>query len=282
MAIVKKAKIEDFEKIYPLLLGLNNHRLSKEDWRRLFIKDWDNQEDYFGYMLVDRTQTVGFLGLIFSNRLINNKVQKFCNLTSAIVKKEYRSESILLFFPLLKLKEYTLTCFTPSKEVALILERLGFRALEDRIKIIFPIPGFVGNNCFVEFNRDVIKSCLGEKDLKVYYDHLNLKSIYLLLRSKDGNCYLVVNKTRKSKITFAQIHYISNLDIFLKCISMLRTEICLRLKVCGLLFDERYLKGRKITALTVAKRPKPRLFKSESLDRDDIDGLYSELVLLNL
>ena len=48
--------------------------------------------------------------------------------------KKYRSETILLVLPVLKLKNYTITVFTPSKEVYLILRKLGFNDLETNLQ----------------------------------------------------------------------------------------------------------------------------------------------------
>jgi hypothetical protein len=283
MAVVRKALAKDFEKVYPLFQEFNNSRSTKEDWRQLFINHWDTQEDYFGFLLIDRDKVVGFLGLIFSNRLINNKIEKFCNLTTWIVKKEYRSESLLLFFPLLELKEYTITNFTPSKQVYLILKKFGFKDIETDMKLIPPIPaiGFLNRKCSIEFDKDIIRDYLSNGDLKIYYDHLKLKSIYLLIKSRDENCFIIMNKTKKKMLSFAKIHYVSNLDVFLKYISKVNVKICLCLKVCGLLIDERYVRGHEIRHLIRIKRPQPTVFKSESLKKGEIGTLYSELLVLN-
>lgn len=283
MAIVKKVYAEDFKKITRLLLEFN-FRLTEKDWRQLFLNHWKSEEDYFGYALIDNNNVVGFLGLIFSNRMINNKMQKFCNLTTWIVKEGYRSESLLLFLPLLGLKEYTITDFTPSKNVYSILKRFGFKDIETNINIIPPVPAInpLSNKCYVEFDKDKIKNYLSEKDLKIYHDHLGFKNAYLLISSKEGNCYIVVNRTRKKFFYFGKIHYVSNLDVFLKYINRVIFKICSRLNVCGLIIDGQCIGKNKIKHLITIKRRRPAAFKSNSLDVNDIDTLYSELLVLNL
>lgn len=284
MTVLKKAAAEDFEKIYPLLLRFNNRRLKREDWLRLFVDHWGSHEGHFGYVLLDNGRAVGFLGLIFANRLINGRTHKFCNITSGIVKKAYRSESLSLFLPLLHLKGYTMTDFTPSKEVYLILKKLGFEDLETHINIIPPLPSLVRLNgkCFIVFDKSAIKGHLSEENLKIYHDHLNFKTIHMLLESGHETCYVVLNKTRKRFFPFAQIHHISNLDLFFKYIGCIRTRICLRLGVCGLLISQRYLKNCKPNGLIRIRRPQPTLFKSGSLKKDDVDTLYSESLVLNM
>jgi len=282
--IIKKARVEDFEQIYNLLLDFNNSSIKKEDWRQLFINHWNNSEDYFGYVLIDNNKAVGFQGLIFSRRIINGQTQKICNLTSWIVKREYRNNSVALLLPVLKLKGYTITNFTASKEVCLMLKRLGFKELETRIKIIPPVSviGFLSGKCSVEFDRNEIKRHLSKKDLNIYSDHSKLKAIYLLIKEGDEYSYLVLNRTKKRFFHFAQIHYISNLRIFLKYINRISMRICLRLNVFGLLVDERYVEGHKIRNLITIKLSQPNLFKAEFLTRDDINTLYSELLVLNI
>ncbi len=284
MTVLKKATADDFEKTYPLLLEFNNHKLKKEDWCRLFVNHWGSQEARFGYLLIDDNKAVGFLGLIFANRLINNATHKFCNITSGIVKKTYRNESLKLFLPMLELKGYTITDFTPSKEVYLILKKLGFKDLETHINIILPLPSLVrsSENCLIEFDKNAIRGDLSQGDLNIFHDHLKFKTIHMLIRSSNENCYVVLNKTRKKFFPFAQIHYISNLELFLKYIACIRLKICSRLGVCGLLISQRYLKNCKPSGLIRIRRSQPTLFKSDLLEKDDVDTLYSEQFLLNM
>ena len=77
MPRIKKVYPEDFDLIYPLLLGYNNQRITKEDWRQLFVNHWDNDEQYLGLGLVDQDEYIGFIGLLFSKRIIDDKEYKF-------------------------------------------------------------------------------------------------------------------------------------------------------------------------------------------------------------
>jgi len=284
MAILRKVYAEDFEKIYPLLLQFNDTRLSKEYWRRIFTKHWDGEEDYFGYALFDNNESVGFLGTFFSERVINSRKQKFCNLTCWIVKDAYRNESLLFLGPLLKLKEYTITAFTPDRATYVTLKKFGFEDIETHMRLILPLsmPEVAGGNCSVEFDRERIKGYLREDDLKVYNDHLKFNCIHLLIRVDEGNCYMLLTRARKKALYFAHIHYVNNPDIFLKYIGRLSLRVCLKLKVCGVLAEERFLSGRVPKHSASIKISKPRLFKSNLLQKNEIDNLYSELVVLGI
>ena len=87
MTIVRRAVAIDFEETYPLFVKFNNSHLSKEDWRQLFVDHWRSNEGYFGYVLEDKERIVGFLGLMFSRRVINVKEEKFCNINLKINSK---------------------------------------------------------------------------------------------------------------------------------------------------------------------------------------------------
>ena len=109
---VEKATAEDFEKVYPLLRDFNNPQINKTQWKRLFTDNWNFQKEYCGYKLVLGDETVGFIAYILSKKLIHEKWEKFCNISSWIVKPEFRKRSIDLLYPLQEMKDHTITAFT--------------------------------------------------------------------------------------------------------------------------------------------------------------------------
>ena len=281
--VVKKAKAENFSDIYSLLLKFDSPNILEDDWRNLFIRRWDNKEDYFGYMLVDNDKVVGFFGLIFCERYINNNKSKFCNLTSWIVEPEYRAHSLSLLKPVLRLEGYTLTNFTAVEQVYKIFKRFGFKELGAKVNIILPLPlsNSFFKKCDVLFDRDEIALHLSPGDLKIYNDHFHFKSRYILLISGRGSCFIVVTRVYRKKIPFAYVHYIGNLDLFVGHINKAKFSIIRKLKVAALLVDERLLRKKKLPFAVNYNMPLPKLYRSETLSRYDIDSLYSECILMN-
>ena len=102
---IEKAVTGDFHQVCPLLQEFNNPKISKEQWKNLFSDYWNFQGSHCGYKLMDGSNIVGFVAYIFSRKRINGKWEKFCNLSSWIVKKEYRSSSIDLLYPLRDLSD---------------------------------------------------------------------------------------------------------------------------------------------------------------------------------
>ncbi|MBC8552745.1 MAG: hypothetical protein H8D23_24225 [Candidatus Brocadiales bacterium] len=283
MATIQKVSLQDFEKIYPLFSELPSNYLTKEDWRQSFINHWHSTEDYCGYVLLDQDEVVGYLGIVFSDREINGRRQKFCNFHTWVVKDQYRSEALLLLYPLLRLRGYTLTNFTPSENVYTILKRLGFKDYENRIKLIPFLPtisSLTGEWSFW-FDNDKIEHVLNEKDLNIYHDHLRFKCAHVLVKKDNTYCYMILTRVKKKHLPFAVFNYISHLGVFLERVWSICPIISMRLRVLGLLIYEQDLKGHNIRPSLTVSLKNPMLFKSEVLSRGDIDTLYSECVVLS-
>jgi len=211
---VRKATCDDFEDIYPLLLNFNNPLISKEDWKRLFILPWDTEENYRGYILVEKSKVVGFLGYIFSRRYIDGNIHKICNLTTWIVEEEYWGHSLELFYPVLDLKDYTITDFSATEKVFKILhKRYKFKILETSLILTYPIPGisylFGKGTCGIQFNDGIDPEKLDHENNRIFHDHRMLKCHHVLVESHKGTCYIVLKKQRFKKLYYMEVYYIS-------------------------------------------------------------------------
>ena len=81
MIRVEKIHCSDFKDARDALINFWG-KGSETKWRRIFDYRWERDKDYCGLTLKVADRTVGFIGLIFSRRRINGRVEKFCNLTS--------------------------------------------------------------------------------------------------------------------------------------------------------------------------------------------------------
>jgi len=280
---IEKATASDFERVYPLLMEFNVPGLAREDWRRLFTKNWKSPEDFCGYSLSVGGQVQGFLGLLFSSRTINGKSEKFCNMTSWIVRDEYRSQSLRLLLEVLKLKDYTFTNFTPSPTVWRILEQLRFTKLNTSERILFPaINGSAGRSKYrCSFDLEIISDELSEADRIIFDDHKSLPCRHLLISSGNDYCYLVLKNRAYRRLPFARAHYVSNRQLFKEAAGSVRNQICWKLKVAGLIVDDRYLNGTSLSSSRSYPQQCPAFYKSSTIDDNDIDTLYSEMILLH-
>ena len=284
MAIVRKAVAQDFEKTYPLFAKFSNPHLAKDDWRQLFIDHWHINKGYFGYVLEDGEHIVGFLGLIFGHRTLNAQKEKFCNITSWVVDEKFRNQSVFLLLPVLKLKEYTLTILTGSKETYAVARKLGFQDLESHVQIIFPLPSIATwlTPCQIKINRKNLSENLAGEALQVCRDHLALRCFHVHVRSPLGECYLVGTRVFHKSLACAHIHYISDPRVFAKFAGRIAAIICLQIKTIVVVTDKRFLRGNTVLLSRTWPLPNPRVYKSGSLGKNDIDSLYSELPVLNI
>jgi len=289
MATVEKATPAMFEDIYPLLLELDNSH-SREKWRSIFDYQWESDEGYAGYALVDGRKVVGFNGAIFSRRIIGGREVRFCNLTSWIVNKQYRTESLRLVLPILNLKGYTLTNLTMNERAWEVMKRLGFKNLDTNIRIIFPVPRLPSSSkedpSVIVSDQSRIAEILDPVDLRIFRDHLQYDCVHLVIQDKRRYSYLLYTGKSYKKynldIPYAHIQYISDRSVFLKHLNRVKTYFLKSRKYLFLAVDERLIGDRPIPYSKVYRLKIPRMYKSDILTGDQVDNLYSELVVLGL
>ena len=135
---VEKVACADFRDVEDLLTNFWR-RGNEIKWHKLFEYQWRRDENYCGLALKDDDKVVGFIGMIFSQRRIDESVEKFCNLTAWFVREDYRGRAIALLFPLFSMRNYTITDFTPARKVYRIQNKLGLKDLDTKGRIMLPI-----------------------------------------------------------------------------------------------------------------------------------------------
>jgi hypothetical protein len=191
VAVIRIVKVDDsmFEETYQLLLGLNSNGISKEAWRRLLSPQWRLDGMPCGLGLVDQGRLVGFVGTLFSERVIDGRVERFCNLSSLIVSEPYRRHGWMLMFSAVRAENCTVTIFTPMSVLYTRAPEIGFRNLGTRIRIMFPIPwARRGCGAEVELLDDAteIRPHLDEMHRRYLDDHLPYECGHLLVRQSMG------------------------------------------------------------------------------------------------
>lgn len=287
MPKVTKVSKQHFDIIFPLLHDFDQSH-SKEQWKNIFEQPFNNGEDNCGYALFDGDKVVGFLGYIYSSKLIENKLTKFCNLTTWIVLEEYRNNSLQLIYPILKMKDYCITNYIPAKNVYEVSKKLGFKDLEVYENILLPILNPIKclfNKCtFIIGLDEILKFLQNEGEvylLNVVNAHKNYNCNFVLIKSKRSFSLILFTKVKRKKITFAQIQYISNKELFFSCLDRFKIILMWRFKIISPIIENRNLiKGNRLFSIKV-KFNNPQVYKGEVIDKSKIDNLYSELILLN-
>src|SRR5262245_55384343 len=289
MTFVEKVTPAMFDEVYPLLSELDS-TYSREKWREIFDYKWESDEGYVGYALVDDRKVVGFNGAIFSRRIIDGREAKFCNLTSWIVNDQYRTESLRLVFPFLSLKGYTITNLTMSDRAWEITRRLGYKNLDTNVRILFPVPGLSAARKeeapVMVSDQSKIAETLDPVNLKIFIDHSHYNCGHLVIQDKYGYSYIIYTSRRYRKynydFSYAHIHYISDRNAFLRHLNKVKSYFLKSRKYFFLAVDGRLIGNATIPYSKTYQLKIPRMYKSEVLSREQVDNLYSELVVLGL
>jgi hypothetical protein len=289
MPIIRKARGDDFERVCPLLLGFKDSQLKEEHWRQLFVDHSGLQNDHFGWVLAEGDDVVGFVGTIFSERTIRGGTVRLCNINSWIVKQEYRTHSLALFAKVIADSSVTLTNLSPSPHALKVTEKLGFTVIDKSERIILPVitPRSFMDRCEILTEPRAVEGALKGECLQFFRDHQLPFNYHVLLRTQVGDCYLMMNRSYKTirgslRLPFARVHHIGAPDIFLRHLEKLVVRVAASLKVVAMIVDGRML--QETVPWHSFKRPgeeRKVAFRSKRLAAEDIDGLYTEAVLLN-
>jgi len=285
MIRVEKIDCTNFKGIRDILTDIWDAG-GEEKGRKIFDYQWPRDETHCGLILVDGDRTVGFLGMIFSRRQINDKIEKFCNLTSWYVHKDYRSRAISMILPLHGMQDYTITDLTPAKNVYAVQNKLGFKDLDAAGRLLLPFGRrlFQPKYSASELTHDLaaIENKLEGQDLKIFNDHKPYPCFHFLLSGKDGDCYIIYTKLKRKRIPYVHLHYISDPDLFGIAYRDIRQSILSQAGAYFILIDSRLVQNKKLPLSICLPYRAPKQYLSATLKPEQIDNLYSEIVMLNL
>lgn len=285
MALLRKVNASMFDQVYPLLQELDP-QLPQSTWQQIFQPPWTPEENYCGYGLWDGEIMVGFLGLIFSQRQIEHKPERFCNVSSWIVKPSYRGQSMSLMLPLMKLKNYTLTDFSSYQELFPLLKRMGFKELDYGLKWLIPFcfrkERYSSAQVQILETPERIRDKLQEDDRVILDDHQAIAGCqHLWVGKKDRGCYVVYTFNQSGPFSYCYVQFISNVQFFSECSFALRLSLAKRHQTPFILVDSRLIAQVELPWIYKIPLRFTKLYKSDCLAPQQIDNLYSELVLLN-
>jgi hypothetical protein len=280
---VRPVGVSSFDEIYPLLTLFKNQKMSRSDWfEMLFGYSWWPGENR-GYALYANGVAVGFLGTIFSRRVIFGRPEVLCNASSWIVMREFRSASMMLLKPVLSLQDCTIVNLTPTAGSYTIFERLGFKPLESEQFLLAPY-GSV-NSLRGKFHTDTATL---DAELSPVERNLseqvrsNPRAVRVLLRHGKESCFLIATPNRKKRLTFAEIQYVGNPSFFWQHRLLAHAAFISSMGAVGIAIDKRFagdLKPRFSFRRETRRSYRPA---HENISPIAIDGLFSELMALKL
>jgi hypothetical protein len=279
MAELRPVLTSDIEAVCAFL-GENMHRgMAKDEYRSLFTYPWMPEKSSMGFLLEEKGQVVGFLGAIYSDRIIRGKPERFCNLTNWCVLPEFRNESLKLLFAILGQRGQTVVNLSPSEEVQKMLNAMRYSTLDMFKLFSVPLAQFwtlAGRGNLlrdpVEIHRQV-----DEAGRKVICDHSGTGCRFLAIAHDGVTCLIVSKKRCKQGISFSEILHVSAPELFRRNFERVKLALLFKDRTLLLAIDERLLKSR--LPLMVPYR-RVSFLKSSSMMPQDVDNLYSEIAVL--
>jgi hypothetical protein len=289
MATIREATVKDFEGVHALLRECESApHVTRDQWLQLFVDRTGLQRGKFGYVMVDDDAVVGFIATTLSEREVRGRIALLCNMSNCVVKAEYRDQSVALLSKVLSEKDVTITNLSPTPNVLEMSEELNLTLLEKAERIVVPAPAPRGlPPCRVIVDPYDVARLVDGEQARIVRDHCLPYNRHALLRSRDGDCYVMYNRTYKTvrkgcRLPFARVHHVSDGALFARYAARLLSTVVAAAHVVAMIVEQRWLRGETIWH----SFPRPGgarhgAFRSDTLAAEDIDGLYSEQVLLN-
>jgi hypothetical protein len=268
------------------LLGRLDPRPSAQPmWERLLAYTGPGPELPSGYVLLSGQKVAGFLGTLYSERQIRGGSRLLCNMSSWIVDESHRGGAYVLLRQALRPRHLTMTNFSPTVRVSLILRQLGFQPLEHSGYFISLGYGLAQTQPRVRIltARPAIEPLLDERCGRFFRDHAYPHCRHLHVSSSDGDCYVLYTTRRKRRLLpYAHVHFISNRRVFSQATASIVRHLAKTHGSLGLLVEGRFVEPPRREGLFVRRVKLERLYRTSSLEPGDVDHLYSELPVLGL
>lgn len=272
----------DLDRVGEFLSKNLNKRISGADWARAARGPWSVDAPNQGFMLLDENDIVGVYLAFYSSRMIGGQTERFCNLGAWCVSPQHRLHSLALLRALLGQPGYHFTDLSPSGNAVPVNERLKFTHLDTTTALMpnLPWPSWPGRHR-VSSERAMIERIVTGCERQIYQDHQHAQAANHVVMSRgDEQCYVIFRRDRRKSLPlFASVLYVSNPPLFRTMAGIFGRHLLFRHRVPVTLMELRIVGGRPVGSFLL-RSSRPKMFKSDSLQPDQIDNLYSELVCL--
>jgi len=248
-------------------------------WARAMAVPWRAQMPNHGFMLRDGPTIAGAYLAFYSERFIGGRTERFCNLAAWCVTPEYRMHSVRLLTALLAQDGYHFTDLSPSGSVVPLNTRLKFRQLDTSTALVPSLPTAAApSRTRISEDPDVIEGVLAGPELDIYRDHAQAAAAcHLVLIRSQGCCYVMFRKVRRKGLPlFAAILHVSDPDVFGRSTAALTRHLLVRHRVLATLAELRIVGHRPLLSVML-RSPRLKMYRSPTLEPEQIDDLYSEL-----
>jgi hypothetical protein len=287
VALATKTRVEvrpigeaDVPAVASFLHAHLNQRVAPAAWARALETRWVAERPNAGFMLLDGDAIVGAHLAFYSQRTIDGRTERFCNLGAWCVLPDYRLQGLRLLRAALRQDGYHFTDLSPSGNVVAVNERLGFQFVDTTTALVpnLPWPTLPGRGRLITDPEQITRALTGA-ELELYRDHAATPAAHhLVLTHGDASCYVVFRRDRRKGLPlFVSVLYVSDPAVFRAMGRRFARHLLFRHGAPATLAEERITGYRPRPSLRL-RSPRRRMFRSPSLAPAQIDYLYSELV----
>ncbi|PCJ04508.1 MAG: hypothetical protein COB16_18420 [Rhodobacteraceae bacterium] len=255
---------------------------SLDGWRRILDGRWGRSDDSYAITVRDDGQLVGVLGLITAHRPTENGPKVTANMTSWYLLKPYRGTGIGRRMIELAIAdpEITVTDFTSSPGAVHAVKSAGLIELDTQ-RLIWHPRSITQTHLPVHADPWAMPQSLSVKDIQVLRDHAGLDLKPLLIETPDGPCLVIlaIKQKHDDYVTY-EVMYLGSRVIFARHVRAIADTI-LPADRAILSVDRRMLPG-DVEHDAVEDFTVPRFYTPGRMPAEDIDHLYTEVVLLGL
>ncbi len=273
--------------------GFSKSGIPAAGWRALFDYTWRPDSSDPGLVLTVDGAIVGFLGTICVCRELRGKSVLLCNCSSWYVRPEHRNLSLALLSAAHRDRRLTYTNFTPNSLTVQMLKRMGFRPLAARRFILPPLSNaetLLAPPPLISFAPETVYRLIDESQRRIFDDHARYDCLQGVVVDGKDHAYLVAKRrlwrlrpmTRLlaagAGLPYSLLLHCSAPAILARHLERIKLALLVQQRTVLLAADEHVFP----TPPRGFHRTKPTWYRSDDLHPGDLDGLYSELVLLPL
>ncbi|WP_347354592.1 hypothetical protein [Intrasporangium sp.] len=269
----------DVEQVAAFLGAQLRSGVSAAAWSAAMAQRWVDDAPNHGFLLRRGEEIVGAYLAFYSEREIDGRVERFCNLGAWCVLEAYRSHGLRLIRAMLAQRGYTFTDLSPSGNVVALNKRLRFTSLDTATALVpnlpWPTPS---RGMTITSDPAVIGAALSGRDRQIFHDHQTAAAArHILVTDGDESCYIILRHDRRKRLPiFGSILYVSNPGLFHRAAPLISRHLLVRHRVLATLAELRVV-SRRPPASIMLRNPRPKMYRSDHVAADQVDYLYSEL-----
>lgn len=258
-----------------------NSRVSASAWASAIVPPWHVESPNHGFLLACEGGIVGVYLAFYSQREINDKHERFCNLAAWCVLDDFRAHGLRLLRALVGQRGYTFTDLSPSGNVIALNQKLRFTSLNTATALVVNVPWPV-KGVRIRTEESDIERVLQGQDMEIFRDHRRTAAArHLVVSRGDEYCYVIFRKDRRKGLPlFASLLYVSNSGLFKETSRVVFSHLLLRHRIPATLVELR-IAGSRPPMSPMLSSPRTKMYKGSNVAADQIDYLYSELTCVS-